>query len=209
VSRQSPPIATVRLLCPVSRHRSQRSDFYVPSGKRNHYDRIYVPSCGRPPPFRPPGQLFHATTAIRRGSSSSTGSHAGCEHFNLSRCSPRAAPSAYGQDYNCGNNEITTSEECMKHFIVVKVLTFVRPGATKFFRHYGQPPPSGLKNGSIIMASRHQGRGLRAHPPPYARRLASRISPLSGSRSNSIILRLPYKGSVRLNKEHEAFVFSV
>jgi len=45
--------------------------------------------------------------------------------------------------------------------------------------------------------------------PPYARRLASRISPRSGSRSNSIILRLPYKGSVRLNKEHEAFVFLV
>ena len=30
--------------CPVSRHRSQRSDFYVPSGDREHYDRIYVPS---------------------------------------------------------------------------------------------------------------------------------------------------------------------
>ena len=45
--------------------------------------------------------------------------------------------------------------------------------------------------------------------PPYARRLASRISPLSGSRSNSIILRQPYLGVLRLNKEHEAFVFSV
>ncbi len=85
--------------CPVSRHRSQRPDFYVPSAERHHYDRIYVPSGGRPPPFRPPGQLFHATTAIRRGSSSSTGSHAGCEHFNLSRCRPMAAPSAYGQDF--------------------------------------------------------------------------------------------------------------
>jgi hypothetical protein len=83
--------------CPVSRHRSQRSDFYVPSGERHHYDRIYVPSGGRPPPFRPPRQLFHATTAIRRGSSSSTGPHSGSEHFNLSRCSPGAAPSAYGK----------------------------------------------------------------------------------------------------------------
>ena len=45
--------------------------------------------------------------------------------------------------------------------------------------------------------------------PPYARRLASRISHRSGSRSNSIILRLPYLGVLRLNKRHEAFVFSV
>ncbi len=89
LARHVPSVSRLRENeCPVSRHRSKRSDFYVPSGERHHYDRIYVPSGGRPPPFRPPWQLLHATTAIRRGSSSSTGPHSGCEHYNLSRCSP-------------------------------------------------------------------------------------------------------------------------
>jgi|688.fasta_scaffold2438920_1 hypothetical protein len=42
--------------------------------------------------------------------------------------------------------------------------------------------------------------------PPYARRLASRISPVQAV---AAILSYSRGGGVRLNKEHKAFLFSV
>ena len=93
------------------------------------------------------------------------------------------------------------------------------PAATKFFRRH--PSMANCQNFTFNAIGPAYKLALSSWPaatkaevsgptrPPYAWRLASRISPRSGSRSNSIILRRPYLGvcdSIK-NTRHLYFQF--